>query len=75
MNSCDFIGRLTRCFSMHRKRTMTGMSMRKLESETHDEIVRCSISYSVHSADELNEAIDRIREVNGVEEVHQINNG
>ena len=51
------------------------MSMRKLESETHDEIVRCSISYSVHSADELNEAIARIREVNGVEEVHQSNNG
>ena len=52
-----------------------GMSMRKLESETHDEIVSCSISYSVHSADELNEAIARIREVNGVEEVHQSNNG
>lgn len=44
-------------------------SMTRLDSKTEDEIVNCTISYAVHSADELNEAVSKIRAVKGVEEV------
>ena len=47
------------------------LSMYSLTSEMDDEIVVCSIKYSVHSADELNRAVDRIMNIPGVEEVRQ----
>ena len=43
--------------------------MSRLCTETTDNIVRCSIDFSVHSADELKETISNITTIDGVEEV------
>lgn len=45
------------------------LSMSRLCTETTDNIVRCSIDFSVHSADELKETILNITTIDGVEEV------
>lgn len=45
------------------------LSMSRLCTETTDNIVRCSIDFSVHSADELKETISNITAIEGVEEI------
>ena len=45
------------------------LSMSGLATHTQDDIVTCSIEFSVHSADELKQALSAIRTIEGVEEV------
>ena len=45
------------------------LSMSALSSVMEEEIVTCTISYSVHSADELDSAVKRLMSIEGVEEV------
>ncbi|MGM9738151.1 MAG: HD domain-containing protein [Candidatus Cryptobacteroides sp.] len=45
------------------------LSMSALNSVMEEEIVTCTISYSVHSADELDSAVKRLMSIEGVEEV------
>ena len=48
------------------------LSMNGLTSHTKDDIVTCSIDFAVHSADELNQTIHGIMEIEGVEEVNAL---
>ena len=45
------------------------LSMSGLTTHTQDDIVTCSIEFSVHSADELKQALSAVRTIEGVEEV------
>ena len=45
------------------------LSMSGLTTRTEDDIVTCTIEFSVHSADELKQAVSGIRTIEGVEEV------
>lgn len=44
----------------------------RLATETMDNIGTCTIDFSVHSVDELNQAVDSINMIDGVEEVSRI---
>ena len=48
------------------------LSISSLNTETLDEIVNCTINFSVHSFDELQKVIDNINSIPGVDEVHQV---
>ncbi|MBR4794149.1 MAG: bifunctional (p)ppGpp synthetase/guanosine-3',5'-bis(diphosphate) 3'-pyrophosphohydrolase [Bacteroidaceae bacterium] len=48
------------------------LSMNSLCTETTDNIVHCSIDFSVHSANELREVTDAISSIEGVEEVKSL---
>lgn len=48
------------------------LSMSDLTTHTRDDIVTCSIEFSVHSADELNQTIRAIMSIDGVEEVNAL---
>ena len=43
-----------------------------LEVATVDEIVDCTIQFSVHSFSELQQVIASINQIKGVDEVHQV---
>lgn len=46
------------------------LSISSLHTETEDEIVNCTIHFAVHSFSELQSAISTINKIDGVEEVH-----
>lgn len=48
------------------------LTMSRLITETHDQIVTCTIDLTVHSADELTSVIESIGAIDGVDEVHRI---
>ena len=50
------------------------LSISKLSTETIDRIVQCTVDFSVHSADELQAAMNSVSQINGVDEVYQIVN-
>ena len=45
------------------------LSMTRIETTTDDEIVTCSLDFDVHSARELDAVTDRIRRINGIDDV------
>ena len=47
------------------------LSLLHLHTECHDEIVNCSVVFSVHSAAELQEVISNVSQIEGVDEVSQ----
>ncbi|MCD8303142.1 MAG: HD domain-containing protein [Prevotellaceae bacterium] len=48
------------------------LGIEKLVTETIDNIVECTVYFSVHSADELHEAISSISRIPGIDEVHRV---
>ncbi|MCD8296538.1 MAG: HD domain-containing protein [Prevotella sp.] len=48
------------------------LSIRKLVTETIDNIVKCTVDFSVHSFNELQQAMNSISEIGGIEEVYRI---
>ncbi|MCQ2180530.1 MAG: HD domain-containing protein [Bacteroidales bacterium] len=50
------------------------LSMNRLETNTHEQIVTCIIDFPVHSADELQSTIDSISIIPNVDEVQRIEN-
>lgn len=49
-----------------------GLSIDSLTTVTKDEIVECQITFFVHSVQELNEALDEIYTIQGVDEVRHV---
>lgn len=49
-----------------------GLSMEYLHTETADNIVECTVHYSVHSAEELRQAVRSLASIEGVDEVYKI---
>ena len=47
------------------------LSLKHLHTECHDEIVNCSVVFSVHSSAELQEVISSVSQIDGVDEVSQ----
>lgn len=48
------------------------LSIDYLHTESHDNIVECTVHYSVHSADELRTAVKRLAAIEGVDEVYKL---
>lgn len=48
------------------------LSISRLVTETIDRIVESTVDFSVHSADELQAAIDSIRSINGIDEAYRV---
>ena len=59
---CDLIDCITNVLKL---------SIISLETTTIDQIVDCTIVFSVHSFNELQHVIRNISEIDGVDEVHQ----
>lgn len=51
--------------------TDKGLSIKRLSTKTEDEIVDCVISFSIHTVIELNEVIQQIYRIEGVEEIQR----
>ena len=49
------------------------LSISRLVTETKDRIVECTVDFAVHSADELEAAIDSISMIRNIDEVYRIN--
>lgn len=49
------------------------LSISKLNTETIDRIVICTINFDIHSASELDSVIKSISEIRGIEEVNRVN--
>ena len=47
------------------------LSLTNIISKTDDEIVRCTLEFRVHSSVELQEVLDHISQIDGVDEVQQ----
>lgn len=49
------------------------LSMTELSTNTVDNIAECTIDFAVHSIRELNEAMESINAIDGIDEVYRIN--
>ena len=49
------------------------LSMTELSTNTVDNIAECTIDFAVHSIKELNEAMESINAIDGIDEVYRIN--